>query len=595
MRLWSGHSPSPVRRLTLVTSQTASLAQNGIDRSLSITRDGSRIVYVGGTGQSKLFVRALDSLDPIQVSGAGAPRHPFLSPDGKWIGFFDGGPALKKVPITGGTVTMIAQTSSGPGQLRTRDVRSESQVGLGICGATWLENDEIVLTGMDGGLLRVPAAGGIPELLAQPDPASGEGAYCWPESIPGRNALLYTSIPKGDWSEKGSKAAIDNANIAVLDLRTGKRQLVLDGGSDAHYLESGFLVYVADGALKVVPFDVRTLAVAGITQVVVPHLSVSSRGAADFDVAVDGTLAYVPGTAGNDLVSLLWVNRSGIEEPIRAQSFVFRYPRISPDGKRVAVGTTRDLAICDFSSGTLSWLGVGPASYPVWAANGQKLIFSSTRRGVITMESQSLDAPGSIEKLAEGPQNRYPNAISPDGRYLLFREDGTSADLMWLDLTQNTVRPLVQTPYRELNAEFSPDGSFVAYQSNESGEDEVYVQPFPNAGGKRWTVSSGGGSQPAWSYDGQELFFVAPPNTIMTVRVELDGGRFVASAASKLFEGPYYFGGGVISGRTYDVSRDGKRFLVMKSVGDSAFARSNSIIEVVLNWQEELKQRFTLR
>jgi serine/threonine-protein kinase len=581
---------SPVRHLTVVPNADAPIAMNGTERNVAITPDGKRIVYVGGPGASRILVRALDQPNAVPTGAVGSPRHPFVSPDSQWIGYFDGG-VLKKVSVTGGPATPITEIRTADNKAGRSDRPASFPVeGAGARGATWGPNSDVFIA-MEGGLFRLAVDGGARELLVRPDTNKGEAAYCWPEYVAGANAILFTILPSGDWSEKGSRGSLDNAEIAVLDLRTRQSKVLLQGASHAHYVESGHLVYAASTTLRAVPFDIKKLAVTGTPKTVVPQVAMSVRGAADFDVSRDGTLAYVPGTIENDLVSLMWVDRSGREDAAGPPPFLYRYPRLSPDGKRLALGSVRDLGVWDFATRKLSWFGFGPTSYPVWTPDGRRVIFSATAAPPVHMYVQTVDGTQPAAKLIDGAYSQYPNVVSPDGAHLVFREEAGSSDLMVLDLADDNhhPRPLVKTPFRELNADLSPDGKFVAYQSNESGQDEVYVQPFLEGTARRWVVSSGGGSRPMWSHSGEELFYVSPSGAMMSVAVDRRGTSLATGAAIKLFDGPYYFGGGAIAGRTYDISPIDGRFLMMKSVSGQPSANGGNI-EVVLNWFEELRQ-----
>jgi serine/threonine-protein kinase len=578
-----------VRRVTIVPPATAPLVVNGNGRDLAITPDGTHIVYVGGANGSRLYVRALDQYDVTSIGGVGSPGHPFISPDGQWIGFFDGGTSLKKVPLAGGAAVEIA--AIGPSGPQPTAANDQYTLVRGNGGATWGPNNLITFATM-GSLWQVAADGGAPRLLKAPDGAKGETAYCWPEYVPKGNVLLFTIIPAGDWSDKGSKGLLENAQIAALDLRTGTQKVLVEGGSDAHYVESGHLVFTSAEALKAVPFNVSRLEVTGSPVTVASQIRVSTRGAADFDVAQDGTLAYATGNVLNDLVRLTWVDRTGHEEDAGLPPFVYRYPRLSPNGRRMVVGSFRDLGIWDFASKSMEWLGVGPTTYPVWTPDGGRLIFSSTRGGSAKLYSFTIDGSQHVNRLVASPQSQSPNAISPNGRYLVYREDTASADLMLLDLLAGgSAQPLIRTPFRELNADFSPDGKFLTFQSNSSGQDEVYVEPFPNTDSQRWMISRGGGTRPAWARGGKEIFYLSVTGAMMSVPITEHGGTIAAGDPVTLFEGSYYLGSGSVAGRTYDAAADGTRFLMMKPVNASPPSTSaGGDIEVILNWLDELKR-----
>src|SRR5262249_14452544 len=372
-------------------------------------------------------------------------------------------------------------------------------------------------------------------------------------------------------------------------LQTRKRKILFEGGTHARYLESGHLVYAAEGGLKAVGFDLRNLATVGSPKTVLPEVAMTRGGGADFDVAPDGTLVYAQGDVESDLVTLTWVDRRRNEEPTETPAFAYRYPRLSPDGGRVALGSPRDLGVWDFSTRKLTWFGIGYCTYPVWTPDGRRLIFASTREGAANIYEQAIDAAEPPTRLTTSQYNQFPQAVSPDGNFLVFRQDSTSSDLMLLDLRKDHVEPLVQTPFQELNADFSPDGRLLAYQSNESGQNEVYVQLFPRTAGENSRVLIGPGTRPKWARNGQELFYLSPSGELMSLPIQRQGSAFTVDSARTLIEGPFYPISGM-GGRAYDVSPDGARFLTMKSPQHSGSFAPSQNLQVVLNWFEELRR-----
>ncbi|MGH9257840.1 MAG: protein kinase domain-containing protein, partial [Vicinamibacterales bacterium] len=556
-------SPSSVARLTITPIGTATLAVSGLDRDVAISPDGSRIVYVGGNG-SRLFVRALDQMEARPLEGVGVPHHPFFSPDGTWIGFFDGLGALKKVSITGGPAVTICRITAAP------------------LGATWGGDDTIVFA-INGttGLFRVSANGGEPEIITTPNAREGETFHGWPEFLPeGRGVLFKVGLTGG------------GNEIGALDLRTGNRKILLRDAFYARYVPTGHLLYGVNGGLRAVPFDLDRLELAGTPIPLVEPVLMTPFGLTlDLDVSQNGTLVYVTGGQVTAR-TLAWVDRQGQEEPIKAPVRAYTYPRLSPDGTRFALDVRdqeNDIWIWDFARETLSRFTFGPAQdlYPVWTRDGRRLVLASYRPGASNLFWQAADGAGTAEQLTESAINQSPYTTSADGTRIVFREDGTKTgqDLMLLTLNkERQVQPLVQTTFNELNAELSPDGRWFAYESNESGEYEIYVRPFPDATNGRWQISTGGGTRPLWARSGQELFYLSPSGALMAVRVE-HGATFTASTPTTLFEGRYYMGGAANVGRTYDVSPDGRRFLMMK-----ADASTPASLVVVLNWFEELKR-----
>ena len=578
-------APPRVSRLQVQSSGIAALTINGNDRDLAITPDGSRVVYVGNNG-TQLFVRALDALEPVAVF-TGAPRGPFVSPDGQWIGFIDSGNTLRKVALTGGPAVTLATLDGLPR------------------GATWGPDDAIIVATdtQATGLQRIAATGGPTTILTRPDRAQGEADFFWPEWLPGGRAVLFTIT--------AVTGGLDAAQVAILDLQTGTSRILVRGGSHGHYVPSGpgspkrlerdgnHLVYAAAGTLRAVPFDLARLETRGTPVPVVPEVVTTIFGGVDAAVAADGTLAYVSGgglRGANALRTLVWVDRQGRETPIPAPPRAYAVPRLSPDGTRIAVGAEdqeRDLWLWDLARATLTRLTVDPGgdANPVWTPDGRRLVFSSNRDGQTALYVQPADGTGSAKRVSEGagrPQNA--TAITADGTRVVFYEltPTRGRDLGLLTLTPAPrVEPLLETRFEERNGTVSPDGRWLTYESDSTSRFEIYVRPFPNVGGGQWQVSSTGGIQPLWARSGRELFYVGPGGALMTVPVQSHDTMWSAGTATKLFAASSLTGG---IARGYDVSSDGQRFVMIKEGGDTDQIAAASQIIVVQHWGEELKR-----
>lgn len=564
--------PAPVTRF-VITSRTGAPLAPGPGRDVAITRDGTRLIYIGAKGTA-LFVRAFDQVDPTPLTGLGTPQQPFISPDGQWIGFADGVTALKKVPLSGGPAVTIGRLDAFPR------------------GATWGPDDTIVFATTNGttGLQRISAAGGTPTVLTRPNRAAGELDHVWPEFLPDGDAVFFTIT--------STTGGLDTASVAVLDLRTGAQTILLRGGSHAQYVATGHLLYGAGSTLRAVPFDRGRRAITGTAVPVVRQVDVTGAGALQAAVADDGTLVYQLGFAGVGR-TLVWVDREGQETPIATPPRVYNYPRVSPDGTRIALWSNdedSDLWIWDLVRATLTRVTSDPVldNYPVWTPDSRRLVFSSDRAGARNLFTQAADGTGEAERLTESRNRQDATSILPDGSGVLFSElvPATNFDVMLLPLaTTGKASALVQTPAAERNGEVSPDGRWLAYEANDSGRFEVYVRPFPGVSRGRWQVSTGGGAQPLWARNGQELFYRAPTGAVM--RVEVSGGSsWAAAPPTQLFGGAYYAGSTTVLGRTYDVSPDARRFLMIKpsaAVADEATTAPASLI-VVRNWFEELKR-----
>jgi len=573
-------APAPVRaaRFAIVPPPAQALLISGADRDLALSPDGTYLVYSGGA-RAQLMVRALDQLDTRPLAGLTNARAPFLSPDGRWIGFFTGVSGdLKKASITGGPPISLCRIA---GSSR---------------GASWVPDDTIVFATneLTTGLLRVPAGGGEPLVLTTPDSAKGEEDHLFPSVLPDGRAVLFTiTAASGD----------ANTLVAVLDFKTGQRTTLIRGGSQAEYVDTGHLIYATAGTLRAVRFDLAKLKVLSDPVPVVEQVMTAGTGAANFRVSRQGTLVYLRGGAGiqsGAARSLVWVTRQGREEPIAAPPRAYLNPRLSPDDTRVAIDIRdqeNDIWTWDLARQTLARLTFdrGHDRYPVWTPDGRRIIFSSTRGGPFSLYGRTADGTGTDERLTISPPSHLqfgPTSFSPDGTRLVFTENvprtGEDLMLLFLDGTPRT-EPLLQTSFAERNGEISPDGRWLAYESNESGQDEIYVRPFPKVGDGRWQISTGGGTIPLWARSGRELFY-RDEASIMSVSVQTTP-MFTTGNPTKLFEGPYFLAPG--SG-SYDVSVDGQRFLMIKdnTAGDQT-TTSGSIV-VVLNWFEELKAKLAV-
>ena len=470
-------------------------------RDLAISPDGSRIVFQTGTQSEQAFyVRSFDQLESTLLGTLVRPTAPFFSPDSAWIGYQQGGGAgssrarLFKVSAIGGPPVELGQLPGG-----------------GARGAAWGPDGTIVLATGDPstGLLEIPENGGEPKVLTKPDPAKGEGDHMHPSFLP-NGKVLFTIVGFG---------VGENNQIAVLDRGTGAVTTVLRGGSSAEYVSSGHLVYIAAGSLRAVRFDPDRLQVLSSPVPIVDRIVTKLTGAADYAVSRDGTLIYVAGLAANadPQHSLVWVDRNGHEELVGPPPRAYQFPRLSPDGTRIALDIRdeqNDIWIWDIARKILTRLTDDPGleTNPVWSPDGQRVAFSSDRAkpgpGIFwqpsdgTGSAELLSSRSVAQTVAQVAQN--PRAFTTDGRLLLSGNEGLS---LLRPGGKTELEPLVATT-GGFNVEVSPDGKWLAYQSIESGRPEIHVRPFPNVNAGHWQISNGYGTKPVWSRDGRELFYL---------------------------------------------------------------------------------------
>lgn len=541
---------------------------------MALSRDGSQVAFVARRGNTRqVYLRALDSLDAKPIPGTeGAQCTPFFSPDDQWLGFYVPG-TLKKVSIQGGTPGAPISLCNAPG----------------ILGATWGDDDTIIF-GPDGrGLVKVSAAGGTPQPITTVDSQKGETGHRFPVLLPGNKAVIFT-VGKGGRS--------DDAQIVAQRLDTGERHVLIEGGTYPNYVPTGHLVYVRQGKMMAVPFNAERLEVTGAPMPLAEQVRQSGQGAAQFGFSRLGSLVYVPGGVEENR-RLMWVDRRGTEQPLALAGRNYALPSLSPDGRQVAVvvvGGSEDVWVSESSRDTLTRLTFdGSSSDPIWTPEGKRVTFSAVREGAAGIQRnlnlfwKPGDGSGPEERLTTSGNSQLPGSWSPDGKYLTFVETDpvTGSDIWVLALEgDRKPRPFLRTQARELMPKFSPDGRWLVYVSDESGQNEVYVQPFPGPGAKS-RISSEGGSEPLWSRDGRELFYRDARNAarrqVLAVPVQTSPS-FSAGPPRLLFQGtqaPH------INGQNYDVAPNGQRFLMIQS-GQGPPATQ---INVVLNWFEELKQR----
>ena len=527
---------------------------------LAFSSDGETLLYsaLGGDGRTRMYLRPLDTLAATPISDTEGASNPFVSADGRWIGFVVG-KTLKRVPLSGGRAETIAELSMEP------------------LGVSW-DGESILVGSGSAGLSRVPLTGGPPIVIATAD----EGRQLsGPQAIPGTRAVLYTESR----FSAGVRGA-DAPELQILDLDSGRRRVLLQG-SAGRFLPTGHIVFERAGSLWAVAFDSTRLEVVGSPVLV--EQAVAS-GVARFAVTDSGSLAYVPSGATAPR-KMVWIDRAGREETVAAPPRGYTYPRVSPDGTRAAIDVRDegiDIWVWAFDRETLTRLTFDPAQdeYPVWTHDGARILFASFRDQSWGVFSQAADGSGVAQRVGTGPDEIDPLTLSPDSQRLVGRMQG---DLVALTMN-GSAEPaaLMQTRFAEPNADISPDGRWIAYQSDESGRSEIYVRPFPAVDSGLWQLSTTGGTHPLWAKSGRELFYLASPG-LMSIPIQ-SGANFASGNARVIVKNAAdtYWVSSV--GRSYDVAPDGERFLMLKE------ERQNSgAIHVVKNWHTQLDRLLQAR
>ncbi|MCE5248566.1 MAG: protein kinase, partial [Candidatus Polarisedimenticolia bacterium] len=513
---------------------------------LAISPNGKTIVFVGSSaGRTQLYQRDLGSIDPRPIPMTEGAWQATFSPDGQWIAFGQGG-QMKKVRLDGGMPTLLA----------------EARVLIGV---TWGADGTIVFAPDAGeGLWRVSENGGVPRRLTTPYVGIG-GTHRWPQFLPSGDVVFTMQV---GWIPADER-------IGVLSLKTGHLRVLTEHGSSPHYV-AGHLVYGRDGMLLAAPFDLARLETTGPETPIAEDVRMDPYGTSSvqFDVSASGRLAYVPGYPRPVDRALLWVDREGRATPAALERRSFLDVAISPDGSSLAAmrdelqGATVWSLDLRMQTSTRAADGGGKSS-PVWSPDGTGFAY----RGEDGIFLVRRDGHGRHALLREPTGHfAYPASWSADGRFLAFTYETTTTghDIWILPLGgDRRPRPYLATSINECCAVFSPDGRWMAYNSNESGRDEIYVRPFPGPEPKH-QVSFGGGTHPKWTRGGREIVYRAPgpPPAVMAVSVALGAG-FRAGPPRRLFDDTYRKTES-LEFPTYDVSPDGERFLMIEEPPSAA-------------------------
>ncbi len=523
---------------------------------MALAPDGRSFVYNTTDG---LYLRTMGELEARLIPGTeDGSVHPFFSPDGQSVAYYTSN-ELRRIGISGGAPVVITEVD---------DI---------LNGATW-GPDGTILFGQADGIYRVPATGGTPTLVIANEDGRPDGAQLLPDG----DTVLFSVMPGGSW---------DDAQIVAQSLSSGERTIVLEGGNDARYLPTGHLVYALGDGLFGIAFDADTLSVTGGAVPLAQGVSrATDTAGANYGVSDDGTLAYLSGGVTGIQRSFVWVDRDGREEPVAADPANYQEFTLSPDGTRVAVrilGDGNAVWIYDLVRDTSTRLtfesdDVGTL-VPTWTPDGTRVAFGPP------LSWKRADGIGAVEGLDDAT-GRVPHAFSPDGTTLVFEErnaPGSSVGLGVLTLEgDRTATLVIDGEFDERNPALSPDGWWVAYNSDETGEPQVYVRPFPDVDSGRWQISTDGGRWPVWNPAGGELFYRGPTG-VMALAFEAEP-TFTPGALTQLFEWNY---SGGLGNRRMAVSPDGQRFLLLADATETADGEATPPqIVVVQNWFEELRR-----
>ena len=557
--LWreGGVPAQPVVRFSFNVSWSPTRLQGS--SGVAISPDGKYIAWMGSQGgTSQLMLRPIDQMTLQPVPGTEGAIDPFFSADGQWIAVQLGG-KLKKFSVFGGSAQDIC------------DIQ-----GL-IRGGWWTSDNTIFFGTISSGIMRVSANGGTPELVTTLDTAGTEISHRFPQVLPDGKTLIFTV-------KQSNISSFNEAFICAQRIGTPERKTLIRGGTYAQYLPTGHLMYARGKSLFVVPLDAGKLEVKGPPVAMLDGGMLNEfSGSANFGCSTTGIFVYaLAESAIYNRFVISWMDRKGKIFPLIETPRSYAGGALSPDGQKLAVvieAANDDIWIYNLRGGALTRLTFegGNHGSPVWSPDGKFIYYAAEHGKSANIYRKSGDGSGTEQRLTQSPETQLPSSCSPDGKTLAFIQN---ADIWTLPLTgESTPSPFIQSPAVEEQTDFSPDGKWMAYASNESGRREIYVVPFPKQGGK-WQISTNGGSNPRWSHDGRELFFVSG-TALMAVGVTLTP-TFEFSPPQKLCDAP----AGVIG--VGSVAPDGKRFVVGV---DRSPESSSTQLSVVVGWLEELRAK----
>ncbi len=528
----------------------------------ALSPDGRRLAFAASTeGKTQLWVRDLDSLSAWPVAGTESAAYPFWSPDSSEMAFFAAG-KLKKVKLTGGPAVVLGDAMQGR-------------------GGSWSRNGVILFAPSTGdGLYRIPPQGGKAAPVTSLDLSTEEVSHRWPWFLPDGRHFLYSGR-----SSDPSKSA-----IYVGDLESKERRRIQPVGSNAVYSPPDFLLFVRERTLMAQAFDASRIRTSGEPFAIAERVDfITGNMQAGFSASENGILAYYSGGGTNLNSQLTWFDRSGKKLGVLGEPGSFVQPVISPDGLTLAADRldpqsgTYDVWHYDLARGSPSRLTFGGKQdgYPIWSPDGASIVFSSNRTGHYQLYRKALSSAGKEELLVDSPRDQFPSDWSHDGRYLVYYQIDpvTKYDIWVLPLSGDRKPfPLLASEFNEHRAKLSPDGRWLAYTSDETSWDEIYIQSFPSLG-KKWKVSVNGGTRPVWSRDGRELFYIGADRKVTVTAVKA-GAKIETGTPTPLFETRQSVT------RFFDVSPDGRRFLLIDPLPEAGTPTMN----LLTNWTAAIKR-----
>ncbi|MEJ2085040.1 MAG: protein kinase [Acidobacteriota bacterium] len=534
---------------------------------VSVSPDGRKLAWgaLGPNGITTLWVRTLDDTTARQLDGTDSAAYPFWSPDSRFVAFFADG-KLRKIDATGGPAITLCDAENGK-------------------GGTWNGAGEILFAPTASSPIhRVSAEGGEAQAVTQIDEAAGQNSHRHPRFLPdGEHFLYYTRVG-------AMGTAVEGSGVWLGSLGGDEPRFLLHTTSQAEY-GSGYLLFGRSDAIMAQPFDIGARELRGqATPIVQGVVSMSGAAIAAFSVSNQGLLVYQMG-GGNITTELTWYNRDGARLGILGEAATHTNLQLSPDQESVAVAVmdeetgVGEIWIYDVGRGVRSRFTHDPSEtlFPQWSPDGSQIYFSSSRQKTFDIYRAAANGVGEEELILEGEGEQHPHEISPDGRFLMYGNLVGGGSTEWVLPLEGDEGPYPLVENEDFltgDGQFSPNGKWVAYRSDETGRFEVYVAPFPGPG-RKLQISSGGGGAPRWREDGKELYFLSSEGNLMSVEVDSEGDRFQLGEIRQLFDAPQL----TSAAFDYVVTPDGERFL-MNAVAEDSF----DPITLVVNWTQELEK-----